>query len=152
MRDLHANWLDIALSPIPARDEDINTQLLWSDPLVAIVPQRHRYAASAPIAVSELKQYSGWSCHPELLHAHPALDLALTVHGVANRSILVEMVASGLAVGILLAAQAETLQRPDIRIVPFEDRELNVTTYALCRCNPLTEPCARFVERARGRR
>lgn len=152
MRDLHANWVDIALSPIPARDEDVNTQVLWSDPLVAIVPQRHRYAAQATLAVSELKRYSSWACHPELLHAHPALDLALTVLGVPSRSILVEMVASGLAVGIVLAAQAETLQRPDIRIVPFEDRELSVTTYALCRSNPLTEPCARFVDRARAQR
>jgi DNA-binding transcriptional LysR family regulator len=88
---------------------------------------------------------------PELLYAHPALELALTVHSVASRSILVEMVASGLAVGILMAAQAETFQRTDIRVVPFEDREFAVTTYALCQSDSLSEPCARFVDRARSR-
>jgi DNA-binding transcriptional LysR family regulator len=151
MRDLHAGWLDLVLSPVPAREEGINSHALWSDPLVAIVPHDHRYAAGTTIAASELKQYSGWSCHPELLYAHQALELALTVHTVASRSILVEMVASGLAVGILLAGQAETLQRPDIRIVPFDDREFGVTTYALCRGDPLSEPCARFLDRTRKR-
>jgi len=57
-----------------------------------------------------------------------------------------------VAVGILLAAQAEALRRPDIRIVPFEDREFAVTTYALCRSDPLSEPFARFLERARNRK
>jgi DNA-binding transcriptional LysR family regulator len=151
IRDLHGDWLDIVLSPTPSESEGISSHVLWSDPLVAIVPHHHRYAACATIAASELTRYSGWSCHPELIHAHPALELALTVHSVGSRSILVEMVASGLAVGILLAAQAEALRRPDIRIVPFEDREFAVTTYALCRSDLLSEPCARFLERARNR-
>jgi len=150
MRDLHAGWLDLVLSPAPARDEGFTSHALWSDPLVAIVPLHHRYAAKSTVAVSDLKLYSGWSCHPELLCAHAALELALTVNGIASRSVLVEMVASGLAVGILLATQTEHLRSPDIRVLPFDDPELTATTYALCRNDPLPEPCARFVERARG--
>jgi DNA-binding transcriptional LysR family regulator len=146
MRDLHADWLDIVISPVAARHDDISSHALWSDPLVAIVPHHHSYAAGTAIAVSELKGYSGWSCHPELMYAHPALERASTVRSVVSRSILVEMVASGFAVGILLKAQAEALHRSDIRIVPFED--LAVTTFALCRSAPLSEPCARFLDRA----
>jgi hypothetical protein len=112
----------------------------------------HRYAAGDTIATSELKGPSGWSGYPELLHAHPVLELTLTIHSVASRLVLVETVAFGLAVGILLAAQAETLRRPDIRVVFFEDPELAVTTYALCRSDPVSGPCDRSVARSRNRR
>lgn len=69
---------------------------------------------------------------------------------IASLPVLLEMVASGLAVGVTLAPQVDSTRRLDVVVRTFESNTASATTYAVFPAAETPEKVARVLSRARA--
>lgn len=124
--------LDALLITAPFNEPDIVTQALFDEPLVLLLPARHRLASKASIDAADLNPADvllldeGHVFREHVLTAFPQLRPQDPAHGSMRGSTfetLRHMVASGLGVTILPQAAAHApLYSPDILVTkPFTE-------------------------------
>lgn len=120
--------LDAALLALPIHDDQMHVELLFDEPFLLAVPQKHAMAKHASLALRDLDAQ-----HLLLLEeGHCLRDQALDVCRMAGADerdgfratsleTLRQMVASGVGITLLpmLAVQPPVPMSPDIRLLPF---------------------------------
>ncbi|MBV9421811.1 MAG: LysR family transcriptional regulator [Solirubrobacterales bacterium] len=110
---LTAGTLDLGLLRPPVRERDLSTEVLQSEPLIAVLPQSHPLANSDAVPLEQLKD-DPFVAYPSHFRSvlHDAVEDACAAHGfkplaaheVAETATLVSFVAAGLGVSLVPAS------------------------------------------------
>ncbi|MBV9799721.1 MAG: LysR family transcriptional regulator [Solirubrobacterales bacterium] len=110
---LTAGTLDLGLLRPPVRERDLSTEVLQSEPLIAVLPQSHPLADSDAVPLEQLKD-DPFVAYPSHFRSvlHDAVEDACAAHGfkplaaheVAETATLVSFVAAGLGVSLVPAS------------------------------------------------
>jgi DNA-binding transcriptional LysR family regulator len=105
--------LDLGLLRPPVRERELNTEVLRSEPLIAVLPESHRLAESDAVPLEMLAQ-EPFVTYPSHFRSvlHDAVEDACAAHGfkpiaaheVAETATLVSFVAAGLGVSLVPAS------------------------------------------------
>jgi DNA-binding transcriptional LysR family regulator len=105
--------LDVGLLRPPVNERALSTEVLRSEPLLAVLPESHRLASSEAIPL-ELLEGEPFVTYPSHFRSvvHDAVEDACAAHGfeptaaheVAETSTLVSFVAAGLGVSLVPAS------------------------------------------------
>jgi DNA-binding transcriptional LysR family regulator len=158
LKALHAGLLDAGFAFAPVRRNGIQADPVWVDPVVAILPSRHPLAAKRRIELKEIAGEplvlcgggAGMDRNMQLEAALlAACDLPSVVDHAENQQVQMMLVGAGYGIGFVLAAHAETIQRPDIVVRPIASAPL-VKTFLICRSDEPSGPVAYFLEQVRS--
>jgi DNA-binding transcriptional LysR family regulator len=155
---LREGLLDIGLAPSPFSADGLRSEPLWTSALAVLLPASHPMTGVDPISIAALLREPKVLCHPELRHileggrdpegagaVRPVRCLS-----VSGLPMLLEMVGAGIAVGIVLAVQADALRRLDVVARSLADPPPQVTIHAISRTEEPSENVKLFLQRARG--
>lgn len=105
--------LDLGLLRPPVRERELNTEVLRSEPLIAVLPRSHPLATSDSVPLDQLKD-EPFVTYPSHFRSvlHDAVEDACEAHGfrpraaheVAETATLVSFVAAGLGVSLVPAS------------------------------------------------
>jgi DNA-binding transcriptional LysR family regulator len=105
--------LDLGLLRPPVHERDLSTEILHTEPLVAVLPQSHPLAHADTVPIEQLKHES-FVTYPSHFRSvlHSAVEDACAAHGfkpraaheVAETATLVSFVAAGLGVSLVPAS------------------------------------------------
>ncbi|MGY4927646.1 LysR family transcriptional regulator [Streptomyces sp. 900105755] len=131
--------VDIAYVRLPVRREGLELRPLYSEPRVAMLPDRHRLAGKQEIALADLDGET-W------LRYNDPRPGDLPLRTIEEKF---ECVAAGTAITMVPRSAAEQYSRPDIVYVPVVDAELDrvLLAWAAGRRSTLV---AAFAEAAAG--
>ena len=159
-RGLRDGLLDMGLTPCPMDGDGLRSEPLWAAPLAAVLPAGHELSTVRQLSPSALSRRADVVCHRDLrqvLASIPAMrdlvgDPKHRAHcaSIASLPVLLEMVASGLAVGVTLAPQVDSTRRLDVVVRTFESAAASATTYAVLPAAETAEKVARVLSRARA--
>lgn len=160
LKGLLAGSLDAGLSFGPVRRDGITAEVLWSDAVSAILPSRHPLSTKSDIELKELAHHplvllagkAGADRNAQLEAALMGCDLLHRVEYAENQEVLSTLVGAGCGLGLVLSAQAETIQRKDIVARQVRGLASLIKTYLLYRAEENIGPRRRFLEQARGTR
>ncbi|MFD4603996.1 LysR family transcriptional regulator [Streptomyces sp. NPDC058464] len=129
--------VDIAYVRLPVREEGLELRPLYSEPRVAMLPDRHRLAGKQEISLSDLDGET-W------LRYNDPRPGDLPLRTIEEKF---ECVAAGTAITMVPRSAAEQYSRPDIVYVPVVDAEPDrvLLAWAAGRRSPLV---AAFAEAA----
>ncbi len=112
--------LDLGLLRPPVRERELSTEVLHSEPLVAVLPDTHPLAGADTVALERLagEPFVTYPSHFRSV-VHDAVENACAAHGfkpdaaheVAETSTLVSFVAAGLGVSLVPASVANMTVR-----------------------------------------
>lgn len=126
----------------PSLGEDIRVVQLWKDAVVAI-------AKPAPNAAFPAMKPGDLITRTLILVGEPLIRAShLHVEYVANVDVLLTLVGAGRGIGLISAAQAETLQWIDLVVRPVESPVAQIQTLLLRREEDRSALVMRFAERA----
>jgi DNA-binding transcriptional LysR family regulator len=145
LRGLHSGTIDIGFSLTESSDLNLRCLPLWQDPLVIIVRPDNPMAALK--CVEEIDPQTRGLIVLGTAIA-PAAKMRKPIEHVASTELLLTLVATGHGAGLLSAAQAQTIHRPDLVVRPLHPTGPRVTTFLLQRSSGASEVVARFTERA----
>jgi DNA-binding transcriptional LysR family regulator len=132
--------------PLHTLGDDIHVVSLWKDAVVAIVKPGDIVAAQSVARLADL------TAGPIVLVGEPTQSRSerqYDVEFVANVDVLLTLVGAGRGVGLINAAQAETLQWSDLVVRPLESPAAQIQTILLSRELDQATLVMRFAERAR---
>ncbi|WP_431024099.1 LysR substrate-binding domain-containing protein [Halomonas sp. H5] len=128
---------DFAVLGRPVEDPRLLAQELSCDPLIAFVPSRHPWASrrsltladldDAPLVLRERGSMTRQLIEEELKAAGYRINLAIEAEG---REAVFELVAAGLGIGIVSAAEAGAHR--DLHVLPIEDSQRRMTETLVC--------------------
>ncbi len=97
--------LDLGLLRPPVHDRDLDTEVLRSEPLVAVLPEAHPLAAEDAVRLEALagEPFVTYVSHFRSV-VHDAVEDACAAHEVAETATLVSFVAAGLGVSLVPAS------------------------------------------------
>jgi DNA-binding transcriptional LysR family regulator len=158
-RGLRDGLLDIGLAPCPMDGDGLRSEPLWAAPLAAVLPASHELSGVRLLPPSALLRRADVVCHRDLRQALASIPEMRGLVGdskqrarcasIASLPVLLEMVASGLAVGVTLAPQVDSTRRLDVVVRTFESTAASATTYAVLPAAETPEKVARVLSRAR---
>lgn len=128
-----------------ALGDDTHVVSLWKDAVVAIVKPGSIIAAQSVARLSDL------TAGPIVLVGEPTQSRSgrqYDVEFVANVDMLLTLVGAGRGIGLINAAQAETLQWSDLVVHPLESPAAQIQTLLLSRGLDRATLVMRFAERA----
>ena len=150
--------LDVGLLRPPVRERELNTEVLRSEPLVAVLPESH------PLAASEAIPLEGFEGEPFVTYPshfrsvlHDAVEDACAAHGfepvaadeVAETATLVSFVAAGLGVSLVPASVTNMTVRGAV-YRPLSDDTARVELAAAWRRDDDRPVLARALDVIRG--
>jgi DNA-binding transcriptional LysR family regulator len=155
---LREGALDIGLASSPVCTDGLHSEPLWTSALAVLIPGNHPLLDLDRISIASLFHEPKVAYHPELRQtfegdchlADTSASRSLNCVAVPSLPMLLEMVGAGVAVGVVLAAQADALRRLDILARPLADPSPQITTYAISRTEERSENVNLFLLRARG--
>jgi DNA-binding transcriptional LysR family regulator len=145
---LRDDVIDVAVSCTEMNSGGLISHAIWSIPLVAVVSVHHPLALRSSLQLDELLDQPSVIADPELRQGCGALRSAVEVSPISGASVLVEMAASGIAVGIAPLSQLEGLMRPDIAVAKFDNPGMVITVYVILRRRGQASACGRLLLRA----
>lgn len=158
-RGLREGSLDIGLAPCPVDAEGLRSEPLWVAPLAAILPANHRLSNTRQLLQPAQLRSSEVVCHPDLQRIVESIPemrglVGLSKQGVGSVSVaslpmLLEVVASGFAVGIVLAPQVDSTRRLDVVVRQLDTSVAFATMHALLPAVETPENVGRILARAR---
>lgn len=159
VKALHAGSLDAGFCFAAIKRNGIQAEAVWTDPVAAVLPAQHPLAQRPHLELKEIAReplvlWGGRSA----AERHTQLEAAIlaasesphVVDHAANQEVLLTLVGAGYGVGFVLAAHAQTIQRPDIVVRPITSPPLLVKTFLLYRTEESPGPVTSFLERARA--
>lgn len=129
LTQLRADRLDLAFIAGPAELPDFHSRRIWTEPLVAVLPERHPLAGQSAVTWSNLASETflvGYGSTGPQVHDHIILRLAGRLPPPSiqrfdvGRATLLSMVVQGFGITIVGAANA-LLPTTDIVFLPFAD-------------------------------
>jgi DNA-binding transcriptional LysR family regulator len=157
-QNLRGGALDIGFTLSPSNDPELQSLPLWQDAVIVIMRpdnplamQRSIRQITADMGTVILlgeRVSNGHGCfvHQWLM---PQEQSFASIQHVQNVELLLTMVAAGYGMGMLSAAQLETISRPDLVMRPLSVRGATITTFILLGREPCSALVDRFTERAR---
>lgn len=155
---LHAGSLDAGFVFAPVKSNGIQTDPLWVDPVVAILPSRHPLAAKDQIELKEIADQHLVLCGSDAeidrtmqmrVALPPTGDSPNMVDYAENQQVQLTLVGAGCAIGLVPATHAETIKRPDIVVRAIASPPPLIKTFLVYRTGS-SGPVTRFVERVRS--
>ena len=150
--------LDVGLLRPPVRERELNTEVLRSEPLVAVLPESHPLAASEaiPLETFEGEPFVTYPSHFRSV-LHDAVEDACAAHGfepvaaheVAETATLVSFVAAGLGVSLVPASVTNMTVRGAV-YRPLSDDTARVELAAAWRRDDDRPVLARALDVIRG--
>jgi len=145
---LREETIDVAVSCTEINSGGLISYPIWTIPLVAVMSSAHPFALRSGLQFGEVLEEASVVADSELRHGCGALRTALDIAPVSGVSVLIEMAASGIAVGIAPLTQLDSLMRPDIAIARLSDPSMVITVYVILRRKGQVSACGRFLRRA----
>lgn len=145
---LRDDVIDLAISCTEINSGGLISYPIWTIPLVAVMSSAHPFAPKAGLRLGEVLEEWPVVAESEVRQACGALRTALEVVPVSGVSVLVEMAASEIAVGIAPLTQLNGLVRPEIAITGLSDPSMVITVYIVLRRKGQVSACGRFLRRA----
>jgi len=145
---LRDDAIDLAISCSEINTGGLVSHPIWTAPLAAIMSCAYPFSQKAGLRLSEVLEESSVLVESEVRQACGALRTALDVTPVSAVSVLIEMAAAGMAVGIAPLTQLIGLLRPEITVAELSDPSLIVTVYLIVPCKDPASTCERFMRRA----
>jgi len=145
---LRDDAIDVAVSCTEINSGGLISYPVWTIPLVAVMSSAHPFALRNGLQLGEVLDESFVVADSELRQGCGALRTALDVAPVSGVSVLIEMAASGIAVGIAPLTQLDGLVRPDIAVARLGDPSMVITVYVILRRKGQASGCGRFLRRA----
>ena len=139
---LRREEIDIGLSFGVEDMEGVAQEPAWSDTIVVVLPAAHALASRETLSIDEVigqalivydPAHKPGLCRQldTLIRGH-AGSQCLTVAGMASSlSGFITQIGAGYGIGLADTGHLQMLARPDIAIVPLEDRSATLTTYVL---------------------
>ncbi|WP_435750419.1 LysR family transcriptional regulator [Thauera sp. AutoDN2] len=158
VRGMRDDSFDAGFAQSDEAGEGIHCETLWSDPLVAAIPNRHPLLAFKQIPLEELLKYPLVMYHPEACHgASRQIKRILRSTdirpNIAERAVTLELmltlVAAGYGLGFATASQISICRHPEIVTRPLADGSARMTTFLLRPHREPSEPLQHFIDRAR---
>ena len=155
---LHAGSLDAGFAFAPVNNNGIQTDPVWVDPVMAILPSRHPLAIKHQIALKEIAVQRLVLCGGDAgldrnIQLQALLsgtgDLPNVVGHAENHQVQLTLVGAGYGIGLVPAAYAKTIQRPDILVRPIASPPPLIKTFLVYRTG-CSGPVTGFVERVRS--
>jgi DNA-binding transcriptional LysR family regulator len=140
--------IDVAVSCTEIYSGGLISHPIWSVPLVAVISVSHPLAVKTSLQLEEVLDQPSVIADSELRQGCGALRSAMEVSSVSGASAVVEMAASGIAVGIAPLSQLAGLTRPDIVVTKFDDPGMIITAYVILRRTEKLSACGRLLCRA----
>lgn len=149
--------LDIAFLRPPAREQRLLVHVLRSEPLVAVLPERHPLASAATVQLAELRgePFISYPAHSRSVVRESVFDACARagfhpspVQEVAETSTLVAFVAAGLGVA-LVPASVQHLQITGATFRPLADVTAQVELAVATRRDDESPVVARVLARSR---
>lgn len=129
--------------------QDVQVAQLWTDVLVTVVRADSPIAARPSAKLQDLANATLIvTGETSACHFYEPLARPSPVERVANISVLLTLVSTGQGIGLMSAAQAETLQWTELVTRPLESPAAEVQTLLLRRNGDQSTLVARFAERA----
>jgi DNA-binding transcriptional LysR family regulator len=159
VKALHAGSLDAGFAFAPVRSNGIQADPVWVDQVVAILPSRHPLAARSQIQLADIAAETLVLCGGEAgMDRNMELEAALlaaealpnVVDYVENYQVQLTLVGAGYGLGLVLATQADTIQRQDIVVCQLASPPPLVKTFLIYRGGESSGLVACFLERARS--
>jgi DNA-binding transcriptional LysR family regulator len=160
---LRREELDLGFSFGVPHEDAIEQGPVWSYPLVAVLPAGHELTSRASLSVSEIVAFPMIACHPkykpgkrrqvdEILLRHTSSPVYAGEAGSLTG--LINMIGTGLGIGLADAGHMETLRRADVVVIPLEDDSVSLTTCVLFKRQrgPLPDALQLFLTHARSLR
>jgi DNA-binding transcriptional LysR family regulator len=155
VRELLEGRLDVGFALSSAQDAELTSTPLWKDPLVLVLRPNHPLAGQPRINLEDIGPITLFVPGNRPTGRSPIEQLfrntereTPTLSYVGPTEFLLTLVASRYGLGILTAAQAETIHRRDLIIRPLRTRAV-LTTYLLHRTDDTSPLLTRFTARAR---
>jgi DNA-binding transcriptional LysR family regulator len=156
LKGLHNDLLDIGFALSDAVNDGLIAEAAWTDSLSVVVPARHPLLAHGQVKLEDALKFPLVLCHPEAASGcHHQIEAMLegatvkVVDRVTSLGVMLTLVGAGYGIGFAIAAQMQTLQRPDIAIRPLAGTPPTLSTYVLRRQGEPSEAVKRFVERVK---
>jgi len=106
------------------------------------------FCAKAGLRLAEVLDESSVVAESEVRQGCGPLRSPLDIAPVSAVSVLIEMAAAGMAVGIAPVTQLSGLMRPEIAVTALSDPTLIMTVYLIMRHKDQAGPCERSIRRA----
>jgi DNA-binding transcriptional LysR family regulator len=158
LRELRLGHVDVGFVLSPSEDPQLRTVPLWSDAVAVIMHPGH--PLSGQLSIEEIGADAGKVMvlgERSLAAADPTegwLSSAKIrpdgIERIASVELLFTLVAAGCGIGVISAALAALISRPDLVTRPLHLRGAEVTTFLLRRCDISSALLDRFTERARA--
>jgi DNA-binding transcriptional LysR family regulator len=156
LHHLREDKLDLALTPRLDVDEDLASEALRCEPLVAALPEGHHLASEQQLDLAKLRDelFQTWPAHVSpgyhaaIISACHAAGFDPNVDDTATGSAAFRNIAAGKGVALAVASSAPLLPR-GIVLVPVGSPDAHVVLDILWRRDPELPAVRRFVETAR---
>jgi DNA-binding transcriptional LysR family regulator len=145
---LRDDVIDLAISCTEINASDLISHPIWTVPLAAVMSSAYPFSQKAGLRLGEVLDESSVVVESEVRQGCGALRTALDVSPVSAVSVLIEMAAAGMAVGIAPITQLGGLIRPEITVTALSDPSMIMTVYLILRSKVLANTCERFIRRA----
>lgn len=159
LKNLRSGWLDVGLVLAAVVENDLVTESLWRDPVVAVLPAQHPMARRRSITLADLADQPLVLCHPDSeAGCYDQID-SMVRHAIrrpriaeyaATAATSVTLIASGFGIGFMSSAEVAIFQRPDIAIRPLAGHDMALTTYLLRPRLESAGAAQRFIQQLRG--
>lgn len=156
---LREDLLDVSISLNEEARDGILAEVIWRDPIAAVLPANHPLAQLKEVCLLELLKHplilldpdAGSSCRSQidrLIYKFP--EKALVAERVASFSVMLTLVGAGRGISLVGVSQMATVQRSDIVVRTLTGEAPVLTTYILRADGDLSQPLTRFIKRARS--
>lgn len=155
-RGLRVGTFDVAFALKASSDRDIESLPLWKDRAVIALRADHQLCALKRIERIEsgvgplllLGEASSVKSERIETWLQSSIQCRERVEYVSSIELLLTLVAAGYGTGIISAAQAEMIHRPDLVLRPLGARDIIIETFFLQRSECASKLVSRFRERA----
>jgi len=132
--------IDLSISRTPVNHRELKSTLLWPDPMVAAVPNRHRFGRRKRLALVDLRDEAFVMLRPDTsAYAQHILDSCIqagfaprAVQHVAEVAAVLSLVAAGMGVA-LIPRTASHLYADEISYITLASHQLHSAVYAVQR-------------------
>ena len=158
LRTLRSGLIDVGFGLSPSSDTEVRSIPLWNDALVLVLrPDDQSTASLDSKQIERVASLLFLLGEPLAMDSKPSDTSLLSwarncerIEYLASIELLLTLVAAGYGRGIIGAAQAETIRRPDIVVRPLNVTGAQYTTFMLQRSEGASSVAARFIARAQN--
>lgn len=158
LRGLRNRTFDAGFACEPDGGANLVSRSVWTDRLVAVVPERHHLVAHRELSLHLLRRLPLILCHPQKCEGlarqlervvHSAIGHPESVRRATSIPMMTTFVAAGYGIGFAPEGLLSLGCRPGVIVRPITDEAAQITTYFLRRKENPSEQLSRFSRRVK---